>query len=191
LLCADGFCGISGNQSAGQWNCKGGSFCFVKLSAQKRAILFAKLFQWPDGMTTTEAVTGIERDDRRTIMKALSVKQPWASMIECKEKTIETRTWHTEYRGDLLIVASKKPDYRVLAEIGVSPKECNRVGCAVCIVSLVDCRPMTREDEMSALCEVYKNAYAWVLDNIRPVKLFPVKGQLGLFEVEVPDVCLR
>lgn len=33
--------------------------------------------------------------------KALSVKQPYASMIAQGSKTIETRNWPTEYRGDL------------------------------------------------------------------------------------------
>ena len=42
-------------------------------------------------------------------MKAVSVKQPWASLIAEGNKTIETRTWPTNYRGDLLICASKKP----------------------------------------------------------------------------------
>lgn len=30
-------------------------------------------------------------------MKALPVKQPWANMIATGEKTIETRTWPTDY----------------------------------------------------------------------------------------------
>lgn len=42
-------------------------------------------------------------------MKALSVKQPWANMIASGEKTIETRTWMTGYRGQVLIVSSKQP----------------------------------------------------------------------------------
>ena len=43
-------------------------------------------------------------------MKALSVKQPWANMIAEGEKTIETRTWSTDYRGEILIVSARDPD---------------------------------------------------------------------------------
>ena len=40
-------------------------------------------------------------------MKCLSIIQPWASAIFLGYKTIETRSWETEYRGPLLIHASK------------------------------------------------------------------------------------
>lgn len=40
-------------------------------------------------------------------MKALSVKQPWTSLI-FYGKDIENRTWATKYRGELLIHASAK-----------------------------------------------------------------------------------
>ena len=40
------------------------------------------------------------------IVKALSIKQPWAGMIACGAKPIEYRSWKTPYRGDLLICAS-------------------------------------------------------------------------------------
>lgn len=43
-------------------------------------------------------------------MKALSVKQPWAALIASGQKTIETRTWPTKYRGALLICSSAKPE---------------------------------------------------------------------------------
>ena len=45
-------------------------------------------------------------------MKALSVQQPYASLIAHGEKTVEIRSWRTQYRGDLLIVAS--PEARVM-----------------------------------------------------------------------------
>ncbi|HHY88739.1 MAG TPA: ASCH domain-containing protein, partial [Chloroflexi bacterium] len=43
-------------------------------------------------------------------MKALSVRQPWAWLIAQGYKTVENRTWATNYRGPLLIHAGKKPD---------------------------------------------------------------------------------
>jgi hypothetical protein len=106
-------------------------------------------------------------------MKALSVKQPWANMIAAGEKTIETRIWQTNHRGDLLIVSSKSPP--------IEP-----AGFGVAIVRLVDCRAMSKRDELRACSRLYPGAFAWVLDNVRPVKPFPVSGKLRLYEVSVP-----
>ncbi len=108
-----------------------------------------------------------------TKMKAISIKQPWATMIVSGEKTIETRTWSTNYRGSLLIVSSKNP------KILHYP-----TGCAMAIVELVDCRPMTKEDEVSACCELYQGAYAWILEDMMRIKRFPVKGWLGIYDVK-------
>lgn len=44
-------------------------------------------------------------------MKALSLIQPWATLIVLGEKRIETRSWPTKHRGHLAIHASKNfPD---------------------------------------------------------------------------------
>lgn len=42
-------------------------------------------------------------------MKALSIKQPWASLIACGIKDVENRTWSTKFRGRIYIHASQKP----------------------------------------------------------------------------------
>ncbi|MBU2700609.1 hypothetical protein Ga0466249_001701 [Sporomusaceae bacterium BoRhaA] len=38
-------------------------------------------------------------------MKAITILQPWASLIACGEKKIETRLWPTKYRGPIAIHA--------------------------------------------------------------------------------------
>lgn len=43
------------------------------------------------------------------MMKALTIYQPWASLIALGEKRIETRGWATNYRGPIAIHAGKKP----------------------------------------------------------------------------------
>lgn len=40
-------------------------------------------------------------------MKAITLWQPWASLVACGAKIIETRSWPTSYRGPLAIHASK------------------------------------------------------------------------------------
>lgn len=112
-------------------------------------------------------------------MKALSIRQPWASMIARGEKTIETRTWRTDHRGDLLICASASPQTGMKAN--------GPLGVAVCIVELVDCRPMTEADQLAACCETYPRAVAWVLRNVRPVAPIPVSGKLWLFDVDLDN----
>lgn len=110
-------------------------------------------------------------------MKAISLIQPWASMIASGKKTIETRKWSTKYRGDILIVASKSPKIPGLP-----------TGKALCIARIIDCKPMKIEDEAAACCEIYPGAFAWSLDNIRPIEPFDLKGQLGIYEVELSAI---
>jgi ASCH domain len=106
-------------------------------------------------------------------MMALSIKQPWANLIASGKKTIETRLWDTKYRGPLLIVSSRTPR--------IEP-----AGFALAVGELVDCRRMTKCDEVAAQCEIYPNAFAWVLASVRRITPFPVKGRLGLYEVAFP-----
>ncbi|MFL0196977.1 ASCH domain-containing protein [Clostridium sp. WILCCON 0269] len=40
-------------------------------------------------------------------MKTLTLIQPWASLIALGEKKIETRSWRTNYHGELFIHAGK------------------------------------------------------------------------------------
>lgn len=49
-------------------------------------------------------------------MKVLSLTQPWASLVACEAKRIETRSWSTKYRGPIAIHAAKgfPPDAAVL-----------------------------------------------------------------------------
>lgn len=105
-------------------------------------------------------------------MKGLSIRQPWVNLILTGHKTIETRTWSTKYRGDLLIVASKSPR--------IEP-----YGCAVAVVTLSDVRVMTKQDESYACCEIYPKAHSWVLTNLRPIMPIPMKGALGIFNVDL------
>ena len=44
-------------------------------------------------------------------MKAITVLQPWASLIACGAKKIETRSWATSYRGPIAIHAGKSEKY--------------------------------------------------------------------------------
>jgi hypothetical protein len=41
-------------------------------------------------------------------VKAITLQQPWASLIALGAKSVETRSWSTAYRGPLAIHAGKK-----------------------------------------------------------------------------------
>jgi hypothetical protein len=128
-------------------------------------------------------------------MKALSLKQPWVGLIMTGQKTIETRKWRTNYRGDIIICSSMNIDYPKMEKLA---KELNKkelslsyyytLGCALGIVELYDIVRMTTEHEEKAYIEVYPGAYAWLLRNIRRYK-YPhhVNGKLGLFELDIKD----
>jgi hypothetical protein len=106
-------------------------------------------------------------------MKAVSIKQPWASLIAAGIKTLEIRQWPTEHRGPLLIVSSRRPVI-----------DGHRHGQALCIVNVVDCRRMTRDDPpFACIREFYFDHYAWVLRDVKLIQPFSVMGQLRLFDV--------
>ena len=41
-------------------------------------------------------------------MKAITIWQPWASLLACGAKQYETRSWSTSYRGPIAIHAAKR-----------------------------------------------------------------------------------
>ena len=107
-------------------------------------------------------------------MKAISLKQPWANLVACGYKTLETRTWSTGYRGDLLICSS-------------ASGEIEPTGCALAVVKLVDCREMEDGDAEAACILRYPEAKVFVLEDIRLVRPFPVRGRLNIYDLEVSE----
>jgi len=100
-----------------------------------------------------------------SLMKALTVRQPWAALIGDGHKDIEYRSWSTSHRGPLLICAGA-------AGRGVLSR-----GVSICVVDVVDCQPDG------------DGGYEWHLENPRWVKRVPVKGKLSFFEV--PDELIQ
>lgn len=123
-------------------------------------------------------------------MKALSVRQPWASLIATGRKTIEVRTWSTRHRGKLLICASKfvykKPPIHVRSgfELLADIEEPIIRGEALCVADLVDVRPAKLpDDQMESLAPMELTHFSWEVRVLKKVQPMPVRGRLGLFEV--------
>lgn len=131
--------------------------------------------------------------EQHDMFKALTVKQPYADLLTSvvyrdengeyhAEKTIEVRTRNINYRGDLLICSSKKPN-----DI---PGRMAGVTCG--LVELYDTKPVqdfTPED-WAATCipekDLPSKGYGWLMRNPRRVVEMPIKGQLGLYDIVVP-----
>ena len=115
-------------------------------------------------------------------MKALTVKQPWANLLAWGTKTVEVRSWATEYRGDLLITASTTPK--------IVPH-----GCAIAVVELVDVRPLELDDMVAACLDptaFRDDLWAWVIRAPRRlVDPLPIKGGLGLWDVSLATRVIR
>ena len=115
-------------------------------------------------------------------MKAISVRQPWASFLAGGGKSVECRTWRCSYRGPLLICSSKG-DYPINDGL-IAPG-----GMGLGVVELVDVRPMTEADVPAAMLfdddvEDALKGFAWHVKPLYEVIPFPVKGKLNFFEVD-------
>ncbi|EAZ90065.1 ASCH domain-containing protein [Crocosphaera chwakensis] len=137
-------------------------------------------------------------------VKAISLHQPWASLIAMGFKHYETRSWGTNYRGKLVICAAKKNtkqqrlNYESLAsmlniDLTLNPWDSLPLGMAIAIVDLTDCIEMTDEfineqSESEQMCGHWEpERFAWQLDNIKPIfPPIPIKGQQGLWDVSLP-----
>lgn len=85
-------------------------------------------------------------------MKAITLQQPWATLVAIGAKRLETRSWSTNYRGPLAITASKAWPHKAQM-IALSSPFIERLngagylpdiplGVVVATCNLVDCLPM-------------------------------------------------
>ncbi len=137
-------------------------------------------------------------------MKAITVKQPWASLIAHGIKDIENRSWSTKFRGRVLIHAAAKGEKRSWGSLSdiqsskllQSGSSLNKTsfsnlptGSIIGSIEIVDCVM----NHPSVWAE--KGVYNWVLAN---PKLFPepipAKGKLSFWEYlninSEDDICL-
>ncbi|NPV68430.1 MAG: ASCH domain-containing protein [Anaerolineae bacterium] len=127
-------------------------------------------------------------------MKTLSIRQPWAELILQGRKTIELRTWRTNYRGPLLIHAGGNVEYDACAAYGLDPEVLVR-GALVGTVEVVDMVTFNHAS-FAALRNEHLDPGEWPGDLVgwrlaNPCRLpapIPLRGRLGLFEI--PDEVL-
>jgi hypothetical protein len=125
-------------------------------------------------------------------MRALSIRQPWAWLIVHGHKPVENRDWATDFRGPLLIHASKTllvPEFeeqcqQVLDWFGIDvPADVPRGGI-VGMANVTDC-----VQELDSLW--FTGPCGLLLADAKPLPFAPWKGQLGFFHVPAYAVGLR
>ena len=124
-------------------------------------------------------------------MKVISIKEPFATLIKDGVKIYETRSWKTNYRGEIYIHASlaySKSENVFKAE-GYLKSKVNP-GYIICKCNLVDCIPMTEEfisniknnTNESDYGRYGEGRYAWKLELIEVLnEPIPAKGKLGVW----------
>lgn len=122
-------------------------------------------------------------------MKALSIRQPWAWLIVNGFKDIENRSWHTKYRGPVLIHASK----------GLTRKEYDEA-CAMIVDRLISVDIPDLDDlqrggivgyaTITGTCESSPSPWffgpiGFQLANANALPLHPLSGRLGFFDTRL------
>ena len=140
-------------------------------------------------------------------MKALTIWQPYASLIAADLKRYETRSWPTRYRGPIAIHSGLRPMRWILKHgkeealdvaieaFGTDGLLQLPVGKIVAVGYVTGCFKMTQEfiDSVSekerAAGDWKVGNYAWKLENVRPVDPIDAVGRQGLWDVELCQAC--
>ena len=126
-------------------------------------------------------------------MKVISIKETFATLIMNKIKLIETRSWKTNYRGELYIHASGKSlakeflNNQYVFEL-IKDLDMN-YGNIICKVNLVDCiymdekflKKIKKNKQEYNLGKYELGRYAWVFEDIVPITPIEAKGKLNIW----------
>jgi hypothetical protein len=124
------------------------------------------------------------------VMKALSIRQPWAWLIVNGYKDIENRNWPTYFRGRIYIHASKRFDEKAsswlaerrLAPVGADMLKSLPYGGIVGEVDIIDCVACSPSPW-------FVGKYGFVLANPETYdKAIPCKGRLGFFKPKIGHI---
>lgn len=144
-------------------------------------------------------ILGREADggESNRVIKAITLWQPWASLIAHGLKTIETRSWYTKYRGPLAIHAAKRKSVIPNWPIDLLGAVAERIGawntlprgCIVALCNLDDCvrsenihiyRPSSFHLEEN-FGNFTSGRFCWLLSNIRRITPVYMNGRQGLW----------
>lgn len=128
-------------------------------------------------------------------MRALTLWQPWATLVAIGAKRYETRSWRTHYRGRIAIHAAQKilrpmnKQMRVaLEEKGLEWQTLPK-GKILAVVRLETCRPtestfILDSDPERAYGDFHGGRYAWYFVDILKLKNpIPIRGKQRLWNL--------
>jgi hypothetical protein len=137
-------------------------------------------------------------------MKAITLTQPWASLVALGEKKIETRGWTCYYTGPVAIHAAKtfrkrefadlthrEPFYSALRPGGEYCRPEDVVGHVIAIARIVSCMSTSQARFVLDKKELAFGNYAdgrWAFKFADVQRIKPVKatGALGLWDWDAP-----
>lgn len=129
-------------------------------------------------------------------MKAITLWEPWATLVAHEYKKYETRSWEIKHRGDLVIHAAKRIPrvedsltpriIQALKEIGIEAIGDFPFGCAVAVVSVVkvfrtETLLPSLDSAQQAFGDFSPKRYAWQLANIYRFPPIPMTGRQGIW----------
>ena len=122
------------------------------------------------------------------VERALSIRQPWAELILQGRKTIELRTWATDYRGPFWVHAGKAADFDLDRSFGVpDPPRGAFVGRIILVdISPIDAQRWERWRDQHLGSGGYRpGVFAWHLASAERLRQpVPAPGRLNIFEVD-------
>jgi hypothetical protein len=125
-------------------------------------------------------------------MKALTIKEPWATLIIEGYKAYEFRSWKTNYRGKILIHAGMTLEKENAEKFKEYNLDYSR-GAIIGEAEITDCIFVTKEvnEKLKKINPLvygksgHVEKYAWKLENVKKYDepIF-IKGQLGLWNYD-------
>lgn len=135
-------------------------------------------------------------------LKAITVSQPFASLIADGSKFVENRIWETKYRGLIAIHAGQGKQYLSKSELEKYP-----TGCVIAIAELTACVMLEQIEDMDAtatgrwslipgsgrkwgdVANHYhtEGPWCWILENVEPIKPIPAKGLQRIWNWNAPS----
>jgi hypothetical protein len=128
------------------------------------------------------------------VIKALSIRQPWAWAIIHAGKDIENRSWATSYRGPVLIHAAKGMTRREYENFLDVLRDSSPLTCAINVAGgLPAYKDLLRGGIVGKAHIVdcvgrhsspwFFGRFGFVLADMEPMPFTPLRGALGFFEV--------
>jgi ASC-1-like (ASCH) protein len=123
-------------------------------------------------------------------LKCLSLRQPYAELVVAGRKTIETRTWKTNFRGKFLVHASKVIDRESSDILNINCSKLTR-GAVIGLAFVYDVKKYSTKQDFIADKDKHFSSifsepkYGFLLkDTMKLNKPIPLAGKLGFFEVK-------